>query len=104
MEHTHLVKGLDYALLQKVKTELEFERDQQTIKLLENELAKKGDDSEDDEDSDNEEDHWSIRSTLAQNLMKILFETNLPEKNDYFLPGRYMFDLSYLSVVYSFFY
>lgn len=85
MEHTHLVKGLDYALLNKVKAEIEFKRDQETLEMVENELAK---DEEDEEAEINEED-WAIKSTLAQNLMKVLFDSKslLPEKNDYFLPG-----------------
>ena len=101
MEHTHLVKGLDYALLQKVKAEIEFDRDQETLELVERKLAEKRADSGDEVDDDqteldeDEEQAWLIKSNLARNLMQILFETNLPEKNDYFLPGRlaYVFDL-----------
>ena len=86
MEHTHLVKGLDYALLNKVKAEIEFQRDQETLEMVENELEKRASDEDDDEI--NEED-WEIKSTLAKNLMKVLFDSKslLPEKNDYFLPG-----------------
>lgn len=88
MEHTHLVKGLDYALLQKVKTELEFERDQETLKLVEDELNRQADGSGEELDSDSEEQDWAVKSPMAKNLMKILFDPpNLPEKNDYFLPG-----------------
>lgn len=87
MEHTHLVKGLDYALLHKVKAEIEFQRDQETLEMVENELAKSAE-NQDLSDSDEEEQDWSIKSTLAQNIMVALFENNLPEKNDYFLPGK----------------
>jgi len=95
MEHTHLVKGLDYALLQKVKAEIEFERDQRTIEMVESEFAKHRESDNEEQDSDNEEQDWSIKSVLAQNLMKILFETNYPEVNEFFRPRRlaYAFDL-----------
>lgn len=44
MEHTHLVKGLDYALLQKVRSEieqLEEEEDEQLEQAVDNEKAEK---------------------------------------------------------------
>lgn len=51
MEHTHLVKGLDYALLQKIKAELE------TQKVETEESSKKiEDDEEEDEDNDDGEE------------------------------------------------
>lgn len=91
MEHTHLVKGLDYALLNKVKAEIEFQRDQETLEMVETELARAKALEEEDEDEDGEidEENWTIKSALAQNLMKVLFDSKglLPEKNDYFLPG-----------------
>lgn len=82
---------MDYALLSKVRSEIEFKRDQETLELVESELAK----NENLDESEDEEEDWSIKSKLAQNLMNVLFENNLPEKNDYFLPGRlaYVFDL-----------
>lgn len=89
MEHTHLVKGLDYALLNKVKAEIEFQRDQETLEMVETELSKKALEVVEEEDEEIDEEDWAIKSTLAQNLMKVLFDSKslLPEKNDYFLPG-----------------
>lgn len=35
MEHTHLVKGLDYALLEKVKSEIEMKKkEEEEIKFI----------------------------------------------------------------------
>ncbi len=57
LEHTHLVKGLDYALLQKIKAELEkkqedLDLEDQTIDKNK-ELDEKDSDEEDEEDADN---------------------------------------------------
>ena len=44
MEHTHLVKGLDYALLQKVRSEIEhheFEDDEQLEEAIEGDKTEK---------------------------------------------------------------
>ena len=44
MEHTHLVKGLDYALLQKVRCEIEhqeFEDDEQLEEAIEGDKTEK---------------------------------------------------------------
>lgn len=49
LEHTHLVKGLDYALLQKVKAELE-KKDQELDEEQERENKANEEDDEDDED------------------------------------------------------
>lgn len=117
MEHTHLVKGLDYALLQKVRAEIHT-KDKEP---RENEMD---DDDDDDQEEDEEEkaaaasakkktskgakdlpdvpdipdepdDPNTVRSPMAQNIMKVLFRTQLPQRNELFLPGRmaYIVDL-----------
>ena len=85
MEHTHLVKGLDYALLQKVKAELHQGDDK----------SEKGDDDEDkidessktEDEDENEEDRYSIKSKLAVNLVNLINQ-KLPDRNELFLPRR----------------
>ena len=85
MEHTHLVKGLDYALLQKVKAELHQQGD--------DDKSEKGDDDEDkiDESSkiedEDEEDRYRIKSKLAVNIVNLINQ-KLPDRNELFLPRR----------------
>lgn len=103
MEHTHLVKGLDYALLHKVKAEL------QQGQLTE---------QEEDEDEDNGEergvedgqteidrkcmqadiadgsDEFDIKSRLALSIVSLLNQ-KVVQRNELFLPSRmaYLVDL-----------
>jgi IK cytokine len=104
MEHTHLVKGLDYALLQKVKAEI-------TIKEKEEKETKEDEDEEllNDEESNanrkgshvlsdiqtESDDPFAIKSKFANNIIQILFNKQLPERNELFLAGRmaYLVDL-----------
>lgn len=52
MEHTHLVKGLDYALLQKVRSEIEHQEEEEDEQLEEaaNENEKEAEKKKDGED------------------------------------------------------
>uniref|UniRef100_A0A3Q3FUQ9 IK cytokine n=1 Tax=Labrus bergylta TaxID=56723 RepID=A0A3Q3FUQ9_9LABR len=70
MEHTHLVKGLDFALLQKVRAEI-------TSKEKE------------------EEDMMEKVQKEAKNIYRVVFRTGGVERNELFLPGRmaYVVDL-----------
>uniref|UniRef100_A0A6Q2Z0X1 IK cytokine n=1 Tax=Esox lucius TaxID=8010 RepID=A0A6Q2Z0X1_ESOLU len=70
MEHTHLVKGLDFALLQKVRAEI-------TSKEKE------------------EEDMIDKVTKEVKNIYRILFKGRQFERNELFLPGRmaYVVDL-----------
>ena len=63
LEHTHLVKGLDYALLQKVKAELE----KKEIELDEEEIQANLKKEEDDEDkpSDDEEAKPNLKPKIV---------------------------------------
>ena len=75
MEHTHLVKGLDYALLQKVRSEISTrEREKKTLQS-EKEKTEKTDESK-------------ITSAIAKNVYRILFQYKPPEKNEFFTTGR----------------
>merc|ERR1712227_749339 len=68
LAHTHLVKGLDYALLQKIRAE----------------QARK-----------DEEDLNMVRHPMAKKINRMLFETEIPKKIDNFLESRmaYVFEL-----------
>lgn len=106
MEHTHLVKGLDYALLQKVKAEItNKEREERDLNEdFEDELIK-----EDIKQSKNSkkslpavpdismesDDPYSLKSRFAKNLINVLFNKQIPERNELFLAGRmaYVVDL-----------
>uniref|UniRef100_A0AAX7SFH3 IK cytokine n=1 Tax=Astatotilapia calliptera TaxID=8154 RepID=A0AAX7SFH3_ASTCA len=70
MEHTHLVKGLDFALLQKVRAEI-------TSKEKE------------------EEDMMEKVQKEAKNIYRVVFRSGVTERNELFLPGRmaYVVDL-----------
>eukprot|EP01134_Creolimax_fragrantissima_P007701 CFRG7701T1 len=90
VEHTHLVKGLDYALLQKVKADM---------------MNKSGDGDNTGVEEDSEEgergiksknvgkgldgDSIEVKGTMARNLMRISFDNSRQtKKNGAFIPGR----------------
>lgn len=98
MEHTHLVKGLDYALLQKVKAEI-------VVKSKDDKDNKDDDDEElllnDEENASHRDsanvlsdipleadDPFAIKSKFAKNLVNVLFNRQIPERNELFIAGR----------------
>ncbi|XP_051533940.1 protein Red-like [Myxocyprinus asiaticus] len=87
MEHTHLVKGLDFALLQKVRAEITSkEREEEDmIEKVQKEVKK-------DEDP---EQKIEFKTRLGRNIYRILFKGRQMERNELFLPGRmaYVVDL-----------
>ncbi|KAL7854271.1 hypothetical protein AOLI_G00211150 [Acnodon oligacanthus] len=87
MEHTHLVKGLDFALLQKVRAEITSkEREEEDmIEKVQKEVKK-------DEDP---EQKIEFKTRLGRNIYRILFKGRQLERNELFLPGRmaYVVDL-----------
>ena len=95
MAHTHLVKGLDYALLQKVRAEITSkERDEELLETL-TEKSKDVDDKEVEIVKKKETVYDNIRNKHAKNIYRILFNNPLPVRNEVFLPGRlaYVFDI-----------
>lgn len=87
MEHTHLVKGLDYALLQKVRSEIqakEQEQEEEMEKLVKTKKEKKDD-----------EEEMHFKTKLGRNVYRALFKSRASEKNELFAPGRmaYVIDL-----------
>ncbi|MEQ2272270.1 hypothetical protein XENORESO_017793 [Xenotaenia resolanae] len=87
MEHTHLVKGLDFALLQKVRAEI-------TSKEKEEEDMMEKVQTETKKDVDPEE-KIEFKTRLGRNIYRVVFRSGVSERNELFLPGRmaYVVDL-----------
>uniref|UniRef100_A0A8C4SR22 IK cytokine n=1 Tax=Erpetoichthys calabaricus TaxID=27687 RepID=A0A8C4SR22_ERPCA len=87
MEHTHLVKGLDFALLQKVRAEItsKEKEEEEMMEKVQKEVKK-------DEDP---EQKIEFKTRLGRNVYRILFRNRGGERNELFLPGRmaYVVDL-----------
>uniref|UniRef100_A0A182TC88 RED-like N-terminal domain-containing protein n=1 Tax=Anopheles maculatus TaxID=74869 RepID=A0A182TC88_9DIPT len=105
MEHTHLVKGLDYALLQKVRSEIiakEHEQEEEMEKLVDIEpsaevpIAPPGSTTAPQRvtGSSNTEkepqDDFEFRTVLGQNIFRTLEKqrSRTIERNEMFAPGR----------------
>lgn len=88
MEHTHLVKGLDYALLQKVRSEISNkEREEEELEEVIKVKTK---------DRDEEEDYQvEFKTKYAKNIFRAVFKSRAIDRNELFLPGRlaYVIDL-----------
>ncbi|XP_040007102.1 protein Red [Xiphias gladius] len=87
MEHTHLVKGLDFALLQKVRAEITSkEKEEEDMMEKVQKEAKK--------DVEPEE-KMEFKTRLGRNIYRVVFRSGLVERNELFLPGRmaYVVDL-----------
>lgn len=76
MEHTHLVKGLDYSLLHKVRSEIAA-REQKGDNDLELQLNK-----------DSRFEEPTSENRMVRNLHRILFQNELPLRNELFRKGR----------------
>ncbi|XP_043215795.1 protein Red-like [Amphibalanus amphitrite] len=90
MEHTHLVKGLDYALLQKVRSEI------QAMELEhEDELEQLADGADVSAKEHTKEEEIHFKTKLGKNVYRVLFGDKPPLRNELFLPGRtaYRIDL-----------
>ncbi|XP_042527728.1 protein Red-like [Dipodomys spectabilis] len=85
MEHTHLVKGLDFALLQKVRAEIASKEEEELMEKPQKETKK-------DEDPENK---IEFKTRLGRNVYHSLFKSKADERNELFLPGRmaYLVDL-----------
>ncbi|CAI8038519.1 Protein Red [Geodia barretti] len=90
MEHTHLVKGLDYSLLQKVRSELTYrEQQEEEMYLLEKKMEKERSKAE------ALQEDITFKTKMAKGVYRTLFLSKPPEKNEHFFPGRmaYVFEL-----------
>ena len=110
MEHTHLVKGLDFALLQKVRSEIvnrekieKEKKEQEEIEVDENEAAEEPKPSKKTKNQQKtereppkeivkidkaEESKIICNTVIAKNIVKTIFNTETQEKNELFFPGR----------------
>ncbi|EFO88849.1 CRE-SMU-2 protein [Caenorhabditis remanei] len=87
LEHTHLVKGLDYSLLNKVRSELTADDDEEDDDI----------EAFDDKKSAKPSEVTSLTQELAQShsenrmvrsLHRVLFKNEVPLRNDLFAKGR----------------
>lgn len=90
MEHTHLVKGLDYALLQKVRSEIqvkEQEQEDEMEKLVSKPKKEK---------KAKEEEEMQFKTRLGRNIYRVAIKSNIVERNPLFAQGRmaYAVDLN----------
>lgn len=119
MEHTHLVKGLDYALLQKVRSELQIKEQEErelaaaaaASEKLEAEVENANKDEEDEEEITEKKSNKellkdgggiecgdnSIKGAMARNIYNMVQQRRSKEvlRVDLFAPGRmaYVIDL-----------
>ena len=73
MEHTHLVKGLDYALLQKVRSEieqLEEEEDEQLEQAVDGDKNEKEVEKEKKKEGD---DEIQFKTIIGKNIFRYSF-------------------------------
>jgi len=84
MEHTHLVKGLDFALLQKMREEIVKTDLQETTKqeAMENLKEKQG------KEEKNREEGMTFNTKLGQAVYRTLFVHKHPERNEHFAQNR----------------
>lgn len=86
MEHTHLVKGLDYALLQKVRSEIqskEMEEEEELERLAVVKPVVKEEKKEAPQDKE-----MTFKTKLGRNVFRAAFPSQKVELNEMFGPGR----------------
>lgn len=96
MEHTHLVKGLDYALLQKVRSEIqnkELEQEDEMEKLVTK--PKKSEKEKEKEKAEVEEEEIQFKTRMGRSVYRIALGRKTIERNVMFAPGRmaYVIDM-----------
>ncbi|XP_063955282.1 protein Red-like [Lytechinus pictus] len=87
MEHTHLVKGRNYALLHKVRAEIN-NKEREVEDVLESTYQTKPKEVD-------AEENIQFKGRMARNIYRIVFKMHQPQRNESFLPGRmaYQVDL-----------
>merc|ERR1719419_1574855 len=103
MEHTHLVKGLDFALLQKVRAEIEAietakideEEEEVTIKEVSKKAEEAKAEKKDEEKPEEDKAISECRTTIGKYIYRLMFNPEIPKSNELFMPGRmaYVMDL-----------
>jgi len=92
MEHTHLVKGLDYALLHKVRAESQSKEQEEEEEL--ERLAAAAGRSKKDKEKDREREReqqdkeMAFKTKLGRNVYRAAFPSSKIVQNDMFSPGR----------------
>lgn len=89
MEHTHLVKGLDYALLQKVRSEIEQKEQEQEIEM-EKLVKPKKEKEKDKKEVERKEEEMQFKTKIGRNIHKTLtvMRSKHIERNELYCPGR----------------
>ncbi|XP_015600122.1 protein Red [Cephus cinctus] len=88
MEHTHLVKGLDYALLQKVRSEIESKEQEQEQEM--EKLVKPKEKVIEKKEPEKKEDEMQFKTKIGRNVYKTIMtmKSKHVERNELFTPGR----------------
>lgn len=91
MEHTHLVKGLDYALLQKVRSEIitkEQEQEYEMEKLAEE--AEEQEREKTEEEQKQKVDEPEYKTAMGRNIFNTIhfYRSRHIQRNELFAPGR----------------
>jgi IK cytokine len=94
LQHTHLVKGLDYALLSKVRSEITLQEQVQETemeKMIDEKMAEKV--LEKLEAEKNESEAEQIKTVLGKNIHRLIsvYRSKTIERNEMFVPGRMAF-------------
>lgn len=91
LQHTHLVKGLDYALLSKVRSEITHQEQVQETemeKMIDERIAEKV--LEKLEAEKNESEESEIKTVLGKNIHRLIsvHRSKIIERNEMFVAGR----------------
>lgn len=96
MEHTHLVKGLDYALLQKVRSEIQH-KEQEQEQELERLASKSMEEKEKKDLHKKDEDEMQFKTKIGRSIFHTIcaLKSRHIERSEMFAPGRmaYVIDL-----------
>lgn len=87
MEHTHLVKGLDYALLQKVRSEIQS-KEQEEEEELERLATVKPIERKEEKKETPQDKEMTFKTKLGRNVFRAAFPSQKVELNEMFAPGR----------------
>lgn len=91
MEHTHLVKGLDFALLQKVRSEIVVKEHEQEIEMEKlAEEAAEVKEKEEELEKASLSDEPEFRTIMGRNVINTInfYRSRHVDKNELFAPGR----------------
>lgn len=93
MKHTHLVKGLDFALLQKVKAEIEVKEEEELEKQMEQAERKAAEAARqaDLQVTTEKELENTFRTSFARNVVSAALKLNRPISNELFAIGRMVY-------------